>query len=209
MAARAGRVTAVRARAFRKGHRMRGPGYKLTLDVRRLWRCPACGYERRCNGRLTTVRCRCSNGVFMQLVSEPRFERKMNQPVDPYVDAEALLGPAEPVSGAGAASLEVETPPADATNREVAESNSTPVESMAKSPGASTSGEGASSPRHGENAGTGERPAAPGKSSQRSGPDRGQTANSSPGESSQKPDRPRRRRRGRGPRGPRPPGQGQ
>jgi hypothetical protein len=75
---------------------MRGPGLKTSLDVRRLWRCPACGYERRADGRLTTVRCQCAGGPFMQLVGEPRFQRLQNRSVDPYVDADEILGPPEP-----------------------------------------------------------------------------------------------------------------
>ncbi|MFV0444495.1 MAG: hypothetical protein ACK5Q5_13070 [Planctomycetaceae bacterium] len=72
---------------------MRGPSYKLALDVRRLWRCPACGYERRVNGRITALRCQCASNSFMQLAGEPTFHRLQNRPLDPYVRAEDVLGP--------------------------------------------------------------------------------------------------------------------
>ncbi len=82
---------------------MRGPGLKVALDVRRTWRCPACGYERRVDGRQTTVRCGCGEGRFMKLVAAPRVERPTNRPVNVYVDAEALLASlGEPPSAAAA-----------------------------------------------------------------------------------------------------------
>lgn len=74
---------------------MRGPGYKLSLDVRRVWRCPACGYERKASGQLTSLRCRCPAAPFMQLAGEPRFQRLQNRPLNPYVSADEILGPAE------------------------------------------------------------------------------------------------------------------
>lgn len=50
---------------------MKGPGYKLTHDVRRTWRCPACGAERKVPGDVTTLICTCrEGGSFMNLVTE-------------------------------------------------------------------------------------------------------------------------------------------
>lgn len=49
---------------------MRGPGVRLDLDVRRVWRCPACQRERRLAGDHTAVRCSCPAGAWMQIVSE-------------------------------------------------------------------------------------------------------------------------------------------
>lgn len=49
---------------------MRGPGVRLDLAVRRVWRCPACQRERRLAGDHTAVRCSCAAGVWMQIVSE-------------------------------------------------------------------------------------------------------------------------------------------
>ena len=99
--------------AFMESALMRGPGYKLALDARRLWRCPACGYERRADGRATTLRCRCTVGPFMQLVSEPRFARKQNRPLDPYVSAEEILGPDESVAAVVASGAVAALPAVD------------------------------------------------------------------------------------------------
>lgn len=49
---------------------MRGPGYKLTGDVRRTWRCSLCGFERKLLGDVTTLQCRCREGAWMRLVEE-------------------------------------------------------------------------------------------------------------------------------------------
>ena len=49
---------------------MKGPGYKLTGDVRRTWRCPTCGRERKLHGDVTTLSCGCQAGAWMQIVSE-------------------------------------------------------------------------------------------------------------------------------------------
>jgi hypothetical protein len=50
---------------------MKGPGYKLTHDVRRTWRCPACGAERKVAGDITSLICSCRpEGTFMTLVAE-------------------------------------------------------------------------------------------------------------------------------------------
>lgn len=49
---------------------MRGPGYKLTGDVRRTWRCPLCGCERKLQGNVTSLLCGCRDDAWMQIVSE-------------------------------------------------------------------------------------------------------------------------------------------
>jgi hypothetical protein len=50
---------------------MKGPGYRHDLDVRRVWRCPACQRERKVPGDVTQVRCGCqSAGQWMELVGE-------------------------------------------------------------------------------------------------------------------------------------------
>lgn len=51
---------------------MRGPGLRLPLEVRRTWRCPRCGAERKVPGDVVQVRCLCvPDGVTMKLVHEP------------------------------------------------------------------------------------------------------------------------------------------
>ena len=50
---------------------MKGPGYKQKLDVRRTWKCPACGKERKLQGDMTSFVCDCQPaGTFMSIVSE-------------------------------------------------------------------------------------------------------------------------------------------
>ena len=58
---------------------MRGPGYRLDLDVRRVWRCPQCGKERRLGGEVTAVACAC--GKAMQIAGEPRPHGRSMQPL--------------------------------------------------------------------------------------------------------------------------------
>jgi hypothetical protein len=55
------------------GDSMRGPGYRNDLDVRRLWRCPSCGAERKLAGDVTTVACACgSRPTLMELIETQR-----------------------------------------------------------------------------------------------------------------------------------------
>ena len=62
---------------------MRGPGYKLSGDVRRTWRCPACGRERKLTGEITTLLCGCRDGAWMQIVAErPMVPRPLQRPSD-------------------------------------------------------------------------------------------------------------------------------
>ena len=49
---------------------MRGPGYKLSGDVRRTWRCPACGRQQKLSGEVTALSCSCEANQWMQIVAE-------------------------------------------------------------------------------------------------------------------------------------------
>ena len=50
---------------------MKGPGYKLSHDVRRTWKCPVCGSERKVAGDITSLVCNCRHeGTFMKIVVE-------------------------------------------------------------------------------------------------------------------------------------------
>ncbi len=49
---------------------MRGPGVRLDLDVRRVWKCPACQRTRRLPGDMTAVRCQCVGEPWMEIVGE-------------------------------------------------------------------------------------------------------------------------------------------
>jgi hypothetical protein len=58
---------------------MRGPGMRLDLDVRRVWRCPQCGKQRRLGGEATTATCTC--GARMQLAEERHSRFLLPQPL--------------------------------------------------------------------------------------------------------------------------------
>lgn len=61
---------------------MRGPGHKTALDVRRTWKCSACGRERRLMGDITTMICDCrEGGVFMTITSEKIVAPRPYQPL--------------------------------------------------------------------------------------------------------------------------------
>ena len=62
---------------------MRGPGYKLSGDVRRTWRCPACGRERKVSGEITTLLCGCQEQAWMQISAERTMvPRPLQRPSD-------------------------------------------------------------------------------------------------------------------------------
>ena len=70
---------------------MKGPGFRRDLDIRRLWRCPACGRERRLSGDHTSLRCHCQpDGVWMNIKAErngvPRPSLPMTTPEIPVSD---------------------------------------------------------------------------------------------------------------------------
>jgi len=51
---------------------IKGPGYRIANDVRRVWTCPKCGRTRRLPGNVVSQRCDCeSPGVWMHLTAEP------------------------------------------------------------------------------------------------------------------------------------------
>ncbi len=62
---------------------MRGPGYKLSGDVRRTWRCPACGRERKLSGEITSLLCGCQEQAWMQIAAERTMvPRPLQRPSD-------------------------------------------------------------------------------------------------------------------------------
>ena len=62
---------------------MRGPGYKLSGDVRRTWRCSICGRERKLQGEITSLLCECRDGTWMQIVAERTMvPRPLQRPSD-------------------------------------------------------------------------------------------------------------------------------
>ncbi len=78
---------------------MKGPGLRLHLDVRRLWRCPECGYERRTSGTHTSLRCEeCTSAAQMKLVEAQRPERPPPRPLDLVIEYDPAWDPEpEPV----------------------------------------------------------------------------------------------------------------
>ncbi len=62
---------------------MKGPGHKQKLDVRRTWKCPACGKERKLQGDVTTLMCDCrEGGTFMAIVTEKIVAPRPYQPLN-------------------------------------------------------------------------------------------------------------------------------
>lgn len=62
---------------------MKGPGLRLDLDVRRMWRCPRCGRERRADASVTALTCGCApDHPRMQLVEIQRRVRPEPKPLD-------------------------------------------------------------------------------------------------------------------------------
>ncbi|MCX7410208.1 MAG: hypothetical protein DWH84_06220 [Planctomycetota bacterium] len=62
---------------------MKGPGYKTSLDVRRTWKCPSCGIERKLLGDVTTMTCNCRDGgVFMAIITERIVAPRPFQPLN-------------------------------------------------------------------------------------------------------------------------------
>ena len=65
---------------------MRGAGQRLDNDVRRVWKCAACGAERKVGAQVTTVRCQCAGRPAMKLVEAMRRERPLKEPTSPYLE---------------------------------------------------------------------------------------------------------------------------
>jgi len=82
-------VQSVRLSANQELWRMKGPGLRLSGDVRRVWRCPACGSERPSGGNVTSLRCGCEKPKrFMQLVEPRRNPRREQPPRDVYFECD-------------------------------------------------------------------------------------------------------------------------
>lgn len=74
---------------------MRGAGLRLSLDIRRHWKCAACGAERRLPATVTTVRCQCTGQPQMKLVESQRRGRTIAEPPNPVLEIDLTD---EPVS---------------------------------------------------------------------------------------------------------------
>ncbi|MBC8117247.1 MAG: hypothetical protein H7062_22860 [Candidatus Saccharimonas sp.] len=72
---------------------MKGPGHKQKLDVRRTWKCPACGKERKLQGDVTTLMCDCrEGGTFMAIVTEKIVAPRPYQPLNEHDVRSAEFG---------------------------------------------------------------------------------------------------------------------
>ncbi|MDQ3333136.1 MAG: hypothetical protein M3552_21225, partial [Planctomycetota bacterium] len=60
---------------------MKGPGFRVDLDVRRVWECPACGRRLKMQGDVTNMSCDCrgAGSENMRLVERLR---KTESPFD-------------------------------------------------------------------------------------------------------------------------------
>ena len=60
---------------------------RIQSDIRRLWRCPGCQYERRAHATQTAVKCHCQQDApFMQLVETQRSARPVPDKLPPYFE---------------------------------------------------------------------------------------------------------------------------
>jgi len=80
---------------------IKGPIFRIKLDVRRVWRCPQCGTVRKTHGSVVVQECdRCEGTVRMQLVESARPEMMACptqdttslEPADPSTAAESDPG---------------------------------------------------------------------------------------------------------------------
>ena len=76
---------------------MKGPGNRVDLDVRRLWRCPRCGREQKAGGQVVSVTCHCAGAERVFMVLQPPAPKIKYVPAprefEPVEDYE--LGPFE------------------------------------------------------------------------------------------------------------------
>jgi hypothetical protein len=55
---------------------IKGPGLRIDIDVRRVWRCPSCGQTQKLPSSATSARCGCTReGVALRLTEESRSPR--------------------------------------------------------------------------------------------------------------------------------------
>lgn len=64
---------------------MKGPGLRLDLEVRRLWRCPNCHRVRKTDGAVTYLECLCTESpLAMKIVEEKRQVRSFADVIARY-----------------------------------------------------------------------------------------------------------------------------
>ena len=75
---------------------MRGAGLRLNNDVRRIWRCAACGAERKIGAQVTAVNCQCAGRPAMKLIETMRHERPLKELAATYMEFEFEPGELAP-----------------------------------------------------------------------------------------------------------------
>jgi hypothetical protein len=92
--------------------RVKGPGLRIDLDVRRIWRCAKCGKTVRTAVQVVAQRCGCADAPWMTLqppVKREPFRPPVREPL-PEIEAESE----KPVAVSVAAGPQVVEPPAAA-----------------------------------------------------------------------------------------------
>jgi hypothetical protein len=75
---------------------MRGPGFRLDLDVRRTWTCPQCGAVRKAMGEVTTLECvACNTGRLMVITGERIVGPRPVTEFDPHAERVPKADPAD------------------------------------------------------------------------------------------------------------------
>ena len=73
---------------------MKGPGLRIDLDVRRVWRCAKCGRTTRTAGQVTAQRCGCGDdSQWMRLEPPVKREPWRAPPREPLPEEEAPVEP--------------------------------------------------------------------------------------------------------------------
>ena len=91
-----------------RANRVKGPGLRIDLDVRRVWRCAKCGKTVRTPVQVVAQRCNCPDGPWMTL--QPPVKREPFRPPFREPLPEVEPAPAQPVSPSGTAVPVVEEP---------------------------------------------------------------------------------------------------
>jgi hypothetical protein len=109
---------------------MKGPGMRLDLDVRRVWRCPACGHERRTSGDRTMVPCTaCPERPLMSLVERKRTPRPLRPLPDVLIAFDPAAGDLPPLDSAAAPpETAIVLPEQEAAGQEASRETTPPAE---------------------------------------------------------------------------------
>lgn len=123
---------------------MRGPALRIQCDVRRLWECPRCRYQRRAPATETVVRCHCiKEEPCMRLVEGVRRVRPEPQPLDHFLEFDPaeladlptrVVTPPEPLNEPAEPGPETSSSEAPSQDHAVPPSDQLPVENVRAAP---------------------------------------------------------------------------